>query len=191
MFKRILLGLVLLLLLLAVARWAIMIFSPDLTVDLTQAQLQAQLDPKFPKQECLLKTNCLELREPKLELRAGSDRIAMRAQFVATLGKRSMPGRVVLSGKPRYEASNAAFYLDAVEVSEFEMSGNAPDFDQVVKVRGPKLMAAIVQNVPLYRLKSDSRTESLAKLALRGVAVVDGKLRVRLVNPLGLFEPPA
>ncbi len=90
------------LLLLAIpATWrAIATFSPELSIDLTQDQLQNQLNAKFPAEKCILGA-CLELRDPCLRLDEGSDRVSFNAQFVATLGKRKLALRSVrrLGGK--------------------------------------------------------------------------------------------
>lgn len=171
---------------LAVAWWAVMTFSPDLSIELTEQEIQAQLAPRFPAEKCFLGA-CLELRDPQVRLDQGPDRVGFSAQFVATLGKRKMPGTTTFTGRPRYEPANGSFYLDDVQVSEFQMSGNAPDFDEVVRVRGPKVMEAILRNVPLYTLKSDTQHGALAKLALRSVQIVGGKLRITFLNPLGWF----
>lgn len=186
MLKRRLLVIPLLLLgALAAAWWAVVTFSPEIAVDLSQQEIQAQLDPRFPAEKCLFA--CLELREPKVRLDAGPDRIGVSAQFVATLGKRKMPGTTTFTGKPRYEPGSGSFYLDDVQVSEFRMTGNAPDFDEVIRVRGPEAMEAILRTVPLYTLNPDGKHGALAKLALRSVQVVDGKLRIAFLNPLGWF----
>jgi len=188
MLKRRLLVITLLLVAaMASAWWAVKTFSPEMTVELSRDDIQAQLAPKFPAEKCLLQVVCLELREPRLRLDEGADRVGLTAQFTATLGKRTMPGIVAFTGRPRYEPTNGAFYLDDVQVSEFQMSGNAPDFDEVVRVRGPKVMETILRNVPLYTLKTDTTRGELAKLALRSVQVVNGKLRITLLNPLGWF----
>lgn len=172
---------------LAAAWWAVTTFSPVVTLELSRDQIQAQLAPRFPAEKCLLHTVCLALREPRLQLDEGSDRIGLAAQFTATLGQRAMPGTVAFTGRPRYDAGTGSFYLDDVQVSQFQMSGNAPDFDEVVRVRGPGIMAAILHRVPLYTLKPDTTRGELARLALRSVQVVDGKLRLTLLNPLGAF----
>jgi len=188
MLKRRLIVIALLIAAALVVAWGIVkTFSPDMTIELSRDEIQAQLNPKFPAEKCLLRIVCVELREPKLHLDEGSDRVGLTAQFMATLGKRTMPGTVVFSGKPRYEPGNASFYLDDVQVSEFQMTGNAPDFDEVVRVRGPKLMEALLRSVPLYTLKADTTRGELARLALRSVQVVNGKLRITFLNPLGWF----
>lgn len=172
---------------LSAAWWAVVRFSPELTIDLSQEEIQAQLAPRFPAQKCLLQALCFELRDPQVRLDEGADRIGFSAQFVATLGKRRMPGVVTFTGKPRYVQDAGSFYLDDVQVSEFQMTGNAPDFDEVVRVRGPKVMEALLRNVPLYTLSGNSTHGQLAKLALRSVQVVGGRLRITFLNPLGWF----
>lgn len=168
------------------AWWAIVTFSPELSIELTQAEVQAQLAPRFPTERCLLAA-CLSLHDPKVRFDEGPDRVGFSAQFVATLRQRKMPGTVTFSGRPVYHPDTASFYLEDVQVSEFRMSGNAPDFDEVVRVRGPKIMAKLLQSVPLYTLSSDTRHGQLAKLALRSVQVLGGKLRITFLNPLGWF----
>jgi Protein of unknown function (DUF1439) len=106
---------------------------------------------------------------------------------VATLGSRAMPGIARFTGRPHYEQGSGSFYLKDVEVVEFKMSGNAPDFDEVVKVRGPGIVAAIMNQFPLYSVQSHPKYGSLAKLALRSVRVEQGQLQVVFANPLLLL----
>jgi hypothetical protein len=168
------------------AGWAILKVSPEVTLEFTQAQLQEQLSPRFPAQKCIL-TACIELNNPKISLKEGADLFGIETTFVATLGKRSMQGTAKLEGKPSYEQESGNFYLKDVKVTEFTMGGNAPDFDEVVKVRGPAVMAAIMNRIPLYSVSSHPKYGAIAKHALRSVQVVDSKLRVVFANPLLLF----
>jgi Protein of unknown function (DUF1439) len=169
------------------AGWALLKFAPEVTLEFTQQQLQEQVAPKFPQKKCVLSA-CIELSNPKVLLINGSDRVAMEAEFTATLGTRSMPGLAKLDGRPVYEQISGNFYLREVKVLEFKMSGNAPDFDEVVKVRGPAVMSAIMSNVPLYSVSSHPKYGAIAKSAMRSVQVGDGKLRVVFGNPLLLFN---
>jgi hypothetical protein len=173
-------------LLIGAAFWALLKFSPEVSVELTQIELQQQLDPKFPVRKCILSA-CMQLIEPKVTLTDGSDYIGLETRFVATLGQRSMPGTATLTGRPRYNQSSGSFHLEGVQVSNFKMHGNAPDFDEVVRVRGPAVMAAILNTLPLYSLRSNSKYGAIAKLALRSVQVVGGRLRLVFINPLLLF----
>jgi hypothetical protein len=159
-------------------------FAPDTSIDLTQTELQEKLDPKFPQQKCFLAVACIEIRSPKVQLTEGSDRVGLTADFGASLGSRRMPGNMAVTGKPRYVQHEGTFFLDDIQITEFKMIGNAPDFDEVVKVRGPVLLKSILQTTPLYTLKSDTKYGALAKLALKSVTVVNSKLRITFVKPL-------
>jgi hypothetical protein len=168
------------------AGWALIKYSPEVTLEFTQEQLQAQLAPRFPTQKCLLKA-CIELIQPRVTLEEGADRLGIETNIVATLGSRKMPGVARFSGRPNYDQGSGNFYLQDVKVAEFTMSGNAPDFDEVVKVRGPGVMAAIMNGMPLYSLRSHPKYGAIAKHALRTVRVVNGRLQVVFINPLLLF----
>lgn len=165
------------------AWWALITFGPDISFDLTQSELQSKLDARFPAQKCLQKLTCFELREPVVTLQEGSDRLGFSAKFVATLGQRQMPGSVEFTAKPRYVQYDGTFFLDDIKVTEFKMTGNAPDFDEMVKARGPLALRLMLQLTPIYRLKSDSNYGAFAKLALREVKVVNGKLRISFLGP--------
>jgi Protein of unknown function (DUF1439) len=158
-------------------------YGPDAFIDLTQAELQGKLDPKFPQEKCILVLACLEIRSPKIQLTEGSDRVGLAADFVASLGSQKMPGTLLLTGKPRYVQHEGSFFIDDIQIREFKMSGNAPDFEEVVRVRGPGLLKALMQGTPLYTLKSDTKYGAFAKLALKSVLVVNGKLRITFAKP--------
>jgi hypothetical protein len=167
--------------------WLLLKYSPEVTLVFTEEQLQKQLEPRFPSKKCLL-GSCVELVGPRLSLKEGADRVEIETSFTATLGSRTMPGVAKFSGRPHYEQGSGNFYLRDVEVTEFTMSGNAPDFDEVVKVRGPRIVAAVMSGFPLYSVQSHPEYGAVAKLALRRVSVVSGQLQVVFANPLLLFR---
>jgi Protein of unknown function (DUF1439) len=181
--QRIVIGTVVLGVVAVAAAIAYLKYGPEAFLDLSQAELQEKLDPKFPQEKCFLALACLEIRSPKIQLTEGSDRVGLAAEFVASLGSRKMPGTLLLTGKPRYVQHEGSFFIDDIQIREFKMSGNAPDFDEVVRVRGPGLLKALMQGTPLYTLKSDTKYGAFAKLALKSVLVVNGKLRITFAKP--------
>jgi hypothetical protein len=185
-FRRISIALGALFLALLAGAWLLLKYSPEVTLNFTQAQLQEQLDPRFPAKKCILSV-CVELLGPRLSLAEGSERVTIDTSFIATLGSRTMPGSAKFSGRPHYEQGSGNFYLQDVQVTEFQMSGNAPDFNDVVKVRGPAIVAAIMNRFPLYSVQSHPKYGAIAKLALKTVRVVNGQLQVVFVNPLLVF----
>ena len=187
--RRILFGILALFLAAMAAVWLLLKYAPHVTLNFAQARLQSQLDPRFPAKKCLLSA-CIELTSPRVSLTEGSDRIGIETSFVATLGGRTMPGFTTFTGRPHYESSSGNFYLQDVQVTEFNMSGNAPDFDEAVKVRGPGIVAAIMNRFPLYSIQSHPQYGAIAKLALKSVRIVNGQLQVEFSNPLLLFGMP-
>lgn len=184
--RRILFTIVLAALALMTVAWLALKYSPEVTLNFTQAQLQSQIEPKFPQKRCLLSA-CVELMNPRVMLTEGTDRVGIETSFVATLGNRTMPGFAKFTGRPHYEQSSGNFYLHDLQVVEFSMKGNAPDFDEVVKARGSGIAAAIMNRFPIYSVQSHPKYGSFAKLALRSLSVVDGQLQVVFANPLLLL----
>jgi hypothetical protein len=166
----------------AVAWWGVVTFAPEGYIDIDQAQLQARLDARFPQKNCAMLVACLTLSDPHVVLTEGSQRIGLSADVLVTLGHREMPGKVAFSGLLRYVRYKGDFYLDDVQIDNFALTGFPPDLVQIVKVRGPSAMRRALEGHPIYTIKGDSTKAALAKLAVRDVQVVDGKMRVTFLK---------
>jgi hypothetical protein len=162
----------------AASWWAITAFMPQATIDIDQAQLQERLDARFPQKNCTMLVACLTLSNPVVKLTEGSPRIGLSADVLVTLGHRQMPGQVAFTSQLRYVRYQGDFYLDDVQIDNFSLAGFPPDLVQVVKVRGPDALRRALQGHPIYTLKGDTARSALAKLAVRDVRVVNGKVRV-------------
>ena len=166
----------------AASWWAITAYAPQGFVDIDQAQLQQRLDARFPHRNCTLMVACLTLSAPVVTLTDGSPRIGLSADVLVTLGHREMPGKVAFSGVLRYVRYQGDFYLDDVQIDNFSLAGFPPELVQVVKVRGPAALRRALEGHPIYTLKADNATSALAKLAVRDVQVVNGKVRVTFLR---------
>lgn len=162
--------------------WAITEFAPQAWIDIDQAQLQTRLDARFPQKNCALMFACLILSDPHVTLTEGSERIGLAADVLVTLGRREMPGKVAFSGVLRYVRYEGDFYFDDVQIDNFALTGFPPELVQVVKVRGPAAMRRALEGHPVYTIKGDSTKSALAKLAVRDVQVVGGKVRVTFLR---------
>ena len=162
--------------------WAITAFVPQAYIDIDQAQLQGRLDAVFPQKHCTMMVACVTLSQPVVTLTEGSPRIGLSADILVALGRREMPGQVTFSGVLRYVRYQGDFFLDDVQVERFSLTGVSPDMVQVVKQRGPDALRRALQGHPLYTLRGDSARQALAKLAVRDVQVVDGKVRVTFLR---------
>lgn len=178
--RRVAIGLGIAATLAAVGWWAVTAFLPEAVIDIDQAQLQQRVDERFPQKHCTMLVACLTLSQPVVKLAEGSPRIGLSADVLVSLGRRRMPGQVTFSGVLRYVRYEGDFFLDDVQIDNFSLSGFPPDLVQVVKVRGPDALRRTLQGHPIYTLKGAHAT--LARLAVRDVQVVDGKVRVTFLR---------
>lgn len=162
--------------------WAVTAYMPQGWIDIDQAQLQARLDTVFPQKHCTMMVACVTLSRPVVRLTDGSPRIGLAADIVVALGHREIPGQVTFSGVLRYVRYQGDFFLDDVQVDKFALTGVSPDMVQVVKQRGPDALRRALQGHPIYTLRGDSARQALAKLAVRDVQVVGGKVRVTFLR---------
>ena len=160
------------------AWWAVTAFMPEGFIEIGQAQLQQRLDERFPQKNCAMGVACVTLSAPVVTLAEGSPRIGLSADVLVTLGHREMPGKVAFSGVLRYVRYEGDFFLDEVQVDNFSLTGFPPEFVQVVQVRGPAVLRRALEGHPIYTLKGSP----LARLAVRDVKVVDGKVRVTFLR---------
>lgn len=168
--------------LVALGWWALETFFPEAYVDIDQAQLQARLDARFPQKNCALMLACVTLADPVVRLSEGSPRIGLAADVTVSLGHRQIPGKVAFSGTLRYVRYQGDFYFDDVQVDDFSLEGLPPEYVEVVKARGPGAVRRALEGHPVYTLRGDNAREALARLAVRDVRVVNGKVRVSFVR---------
>ena len=180
--KRVAIGLAIVGVLAAAGWWAVTSFMPQGFIDIDQAQIQQRLDARFPQKTCAMGVACISLSSPLVTLTDGSPRIGLSAGVMVNLGHREMPGKLAFSGVLRYVRYQGDFFLDDVQIDNFSLSGFPPEFVQVVQVRGPAVLRRALEGHPVYTLKGDSAREALAKLAVRDVKVVDGKVRVTFLR---------
>jgi hypothetical protein len=145
-------------------------------LDIEQAELQARIAPRFPTHHCKLLIACLDLSNPVVVLADGEDRIGISADAKVTLGTRI--GRVGLSARPRYAPAEGQLFLEDLQVTTLELSGLPAEYAEVVKLYAPQLAKDALQRHPVYTLDTSTAKGALARLAVRDVKVVGGKLRV-------------
>jgi Protein of unknown function (DUF1439) len=159
-------------------------FNPELAIEFTQAELQAKLAEKFPLQKCAaLQLACFDVREPKLTLTEGSDRIQVALAMAVKASGREYPGRAAFNSKLRYSRDDGAVYLDDVQITEFDAGGKLGDFESMVRSYGSAVISTALRGTPVYTLKDDATKEALAKLAIRDIRIANGKVRVVLLQP--------
>lgn len=147
-------------------------------LDVEQAELQARIAPRFPTHHCKLLIACLELSNPVVVLTEGDDRIGLTADAKVVLGTRERVGRVGLSGRPRYVPAEGKLFLEDLQITTLEFAGLPEEYAAIVRQRAPALVKDRLEAHPVYTIDTSTAKGTLAKMAVRDVKVVNGKLRI-------------
>lgn len=151
-------------------------------LDIEQAELQARIAPRFPTHHCKLLIACLELSNPVVVLTEGEDRIGLTADAKVVLGTRERIGRVGFSARPRYVPAEGQLVLDDLQITTLELTGFPAEYAEIVKRSGPALLKDQLQSRPVYTINAGTAKGAFAKLTVRDVKIVNGKLRVSFIS---------
>lgn len=150
------------------------------TVEITQQQIQTQIDPKFPIQKNYLVVN-VTLSNPKVVLKDGSDRIFVGADVAVTVPTQPKgTGSTMLSGKVIYEKDQGAFLLTDLRVEDLKIQGISEQTVEKTKETLSQVAAQVLNRFPIYKFNEEDRAQKLAKGFLKSIEVRGGKLRVTL-----------
>ena len=144
----------------------------------TAAQLTRQLAASFPQRRCLLGMACLDLRNPRVDIRPGDERLFVDVDAVLQAGgQASGTGSARLAGLPRYDARQGAFFVDHPRLLSLSVPGISPVEERAARgVLNTMLAEDLLSNQPVWVLDDSDPQQALARLALRKVEVRDGKL---------------
>lgn len=160
-------------------------------VDMTEDELQTALAANFPLRECTLGVACARFSEPRLQLSEGANRVHFSSLLHVELGGFRIPGRIALSGTPRYDPASASVFLSDLRIEHVSMAGLPADIEHVLRARGGPLLQPTFDRRAVYRVTGDGLRESLMRRSLRGVSVVNGKLRATFaLTPAAPAQPP-
>jgi hypothetical protein len=169
-------------LLLALCLFCIACGRDTIVVNLTQQEIQERLSTRFPLQRSLVLIN-LTLRDPKVVLREGSDRVTteLTADVAGPLG--TLTGNVVVSGVPFYDATRKAFFLNDPALDSLRVPGLTADLETQTRQLVEAVAKPTLRELPVYELTGKDAKEVTAQYALREVRVKDGKLQAVLGLP--------
>ncbi|MCC6333504.1 MAG: DUF1439 domain-containing protein [Myxococcales bacterium] len=147
-----------------------------LRVTLTAAEIERELSRSFPvtREYSVLS---VELSNPKVVLKPGSDRIGLKLDATAGVAILKARGTVSVEGRLRYEAEPRLFYLDDPQVVALQLPGLPETQQQQVLDTINVAVRAALPTVPIHRLEQGN-----GKYFLRAVKVEDG----RVIAELGL-----
>lgn len=151
-------------------------------LDIELAELQARIAPRFPTHHCKLLVACLDLSNPIVVLTEGEDRIGLTVDAKVNLAGQERIGRAGFSARPRYVPAEGQLFLDDLQITTLELAGLRDEYAEIVKRSGPGMINAQLQSRPVYTIDTRTTQGAMARLAVRDVKVVNGKLRISFVG---------
>jgi hypothetical protein len=87
-------------------------------------------------------------------------------------------GLIEVAGRPRYDASKGAFFVDAPEILTMDFADLPPTYQASAKELSRALLVDYLRQTPVWVLDEHDAHQALAKLVLRQVEVRGGALRL-------------
>ena len=124
------------------------------------------------------------VKEPVIDLRKGSDKIALSSAIDATvMGGKTASGTIDVAGNIEYNKDDGAFYLQNIEVLNFKSDKISDAYKDIVKVLAQQVLNTALKTHPIYKLDTSKTQDKLVKATLKSVKIKDEKLLLKM----GLF----
>lgn len=173
-----LVGLLILALLLGGAAYFL---TRDYVIEITQQDLQQVIEKEFPISRDFLERFTLTLQDPRIELRAGSDRIRVNLTALTNIEyeKEKLKGNATLSSGVRYDPGEGAFYLTHTRVDDLDISLLPEKYLPALTLVSSLIAKALLnRDDPIYTLDLSDRIQLVAKLALKDIRIDDGVIKI-------------
>lgn len=153
-----------------------------LSFNVSEQQIESRIAGYFPyHKEALMGQVKLDIRQPDLILKAGSDRAELALQTVVTAAGRQWPGKLRLSFGVDYAADTGTFYLIEPRIEDASMDAVPTQISGAVVQYLLPLVQQYLTRVPVYTLKPEnSNTQDMARKTLKHLAFQNGSLKVTL-----------
>ncbi len=149
-------------------------------VRISQAQIQARLDQRFPRTKTYLYVFQVTLEHPRVHLDNGSQRVGVTLDFVVGVGLggegNRFAGSLDFNSGLAYAPDSGGFFLTDPVIERLSVEGLPPR--QTERLRGA-LSTAIAEHAlshPVYSLKATNIKQAAARLTLKSVVVDQGDL---------------
>lgn len=156
----------------------------ELTLTLTQAELETRLAAKFPMTRKHLMLFEVTYSNPRIVLNSGTDRLrfAMDAELNNMAGQTGhrLRGTAEVTGGLRYDAERYEFYLTEPKVERIDVEGIPESVAAKVEPAFQTLAQEALERAPIYKLRPTDIEKVTARTVLKRVAVKDGNLIVVL-----------
>lgn len=149
--------------------------------EISQAEIQKQIQVQFPVEKCVL-VFCIELDQPTVQLNAGQSRVEFgsNALMEVAFSNDQYDGTVGFSGALVYKPDQKAFFLDDSRLEYMNVKNISEKHKDNVNNLATLLVTEYLRANPIYSFKG-TPFESIAQwLELKEVDMRDGVLRLRI-----------
>ncbi len=158
-----------------------------LTLSITPQTMQQNIAKEFPiKRE--LKVGKLELQDPKVGLKEGSDKVETGMTFIYKSPIPLIPelkGTIDLAGNILYNRDKGSFYLQNPEVKK--LSFNNQTLEKYVPNNLKMILGSIANEIfkkyPIYKLSADSLQGKFLQSTVKKAEVKNGVLEITFGMP--------
>lgn len=155
----------------------------EYVIRLTEAELQAKLDQRFPMHRDLLFVVQMDLAHARVHLLEGSNRVSIGVDVTLNIRLRDQPksfgGSIDVDGGLRYEAFKGRFFLTDPHIRALRVNGIPEKYRTEVERVVRDAIADAMNKGPVYTLSADAG-QLLARLLLKSVVVRDRELVITL-----------
>lgn len=152
------------------------------TIRLSAADIQSQLETKFPQEKRKL-IFVARFSDPTVAIDPGTGLVTLGVSVTASaLGVNAMKTHAETVGAVRYESSTGELFLDSpiTKVDGFEMIGLSSRDRKTASELIEKALQEYLTVKPLYRLKSSDTKLFTARRVLKSIRVRDGEIELEL-----------
>ncbi|MBS1714131.1 MAG: DUF1439 domain-containing protein [Armatimonadetes bacterium] len=167
----------------AVAVLAVSARKPEITLRMSQAELQDRIKAKFPVEQSAFPLTVV-YSDPEVSLDPVGNRIKIGLSASATLlSGRIAKGRLEGDTTVRYEPDRAALFFDDASFSRLEIEGVPEDVLKPLLPIAGRLVHDRLDSVAVYRLNADDLRHNVARAVLKDVDIEDGSVKFVLGVP--------
>lgn len=156
----------------------------ELTLSLTQADLDTRLAAKFPLTKKHLGLFEVKHSNPRIVLMSVADRLrfAMDAELSNLIGQTGnrLSGTAEVTGGLRYDAERYEFYLTEPKVERIDIKGIPESIATKVEPAFQILTQEALERLPIYKLEPTDIKKVTARTVLKRIAISNGNLVVIL-----------
>ncbi len=156
----------------------------EYVVEIPEAEIRAKIAEKIPLTKSFLLIFRVDLKNPRIELVNGSNRINGGFDVVLNirLGKeaKNLGGSLDISGGVRYVPESGEFYLNDPIIENLSVTG-IPNIHEKSVTKGlSKILSEFYAEHPIYTLDGFKAKESAVKMILKNIVVEEKSLVITL-----------